>query len=309
MNQDLISIIVPVYNIEKYIVECIESIRNQSYRKLEIILIDDGSTDDSGKICDEYLQKDDRIKVVHQENQGVSVARNQGIAMCNGTYVFFIDGDDYVGKDYIKILYEKIMSQKYDVAISNAIIVQNNEEKQFNDLKQEIELTNQEVIKKLLSGRDFQTVCWGKMYKTEIVKKIKFNTKMKIAEDLDFLLKVFENCDKIILIPNYSYYYRIRNNSAVRTMSTKTFEEFKYCEGLIEQYKNTELEKYAIKHYVNVNMSYAFHYDLTDEEIARIKCNISKYKAFYSLFSDASRNEKIKYKLLRHCYKLAKKVL
>ena len=132
---------------------------------------------------------------------------------------------------------------------------------------------------------------------------------MKIAEDLDFLLKVFENSNKILLTPHHKYYYVIRNDSAVRTLSTKTFDEFNYCEEIIKKYKDTELEKYAIKHFVNVNMSYALNYDLGKDELSKVKSNIKKYKKYYSIFSDATRNEKIKYKLIMCCYKLTKRVL
>lgn len=226
-----------------------------------------------------------------------------------GKYISFVDSDDYIEEDFIETLYRKIIAGDYDVAISNAILVDDAKERRFNNLLESEELTGQEAMKKVLMGRYFQTVCWGKLYKAEIVKKVKFDTQMKIAEDLEFLLRIFESSSKIILTPFYKYYYIIRNNSMVRTISTKTFEEFQYCEKLIEQYKNTEIEKYAIKHYVNVNISYALNYDLSSDEMARIKLNMKKHRKYYTIFSDASRNEKIKYILVMYFYRFAKKVI
>lgn len=309
MEEKLISVIVPVYNGEDYLDRCIESIVNQTYKNLEIIIINDGSTDNSVKISSKWEKKDKRIKNINQKNKGVSATRNKGIDLCKGEYITFIDCDDYICNDYIETLYNEINLKKYDVVISNAIIISNGKETPFNNIKTPETLTSEIALKKMLAGRYFQTVCWGKLYKTSLIKKIRFNEKMKIAEDLDFLLRVFEKSSKVLLTNHYKYYYVIRNDSTVRTLSTKTFDEFNYCNEVIEKYKNTSLEKYAIKHYVNVNISYAFNYDLNKENLKQIKSNIKKYKKYYSIFSDASRNEKVKYKLVMYFYPLVKKVL
>ena len=112
---DLISIIVPVYNVEKYLNRCIDSIVSQTYRTLEIILVDDGSADNSGSICDKYAGKDVRIKVVHKNNGGLGFARNSGLDIATGKYVTFIDGDDYIGKTHIEEMYALIQNTKTDV--------------------------------------------------------------------------------------------------------------------------------------------------------------------------------------------------
>ena len=111
MDKDLISIIVPIYNVEKYIKKCIDSIINQTYTNLEIILVDDGSPDNCGKICDKYKEKDDRIKVIHKKNGGLSDARNAGIDIATGEYITFIDSDDYVAENYIEVLYNLCKEQ------------------------------------------------------------------------------------------------------------------------------------------------------------------------------------------------------
>lgn len=118
MDEELISIIIPVYNIEKYLPRCLETIAAQSYRNLEIILVDDGSTDKSGEICDEYVEKDKRACVIHQRNQGLWAARNNGQRIAKGNYLMFVDGDDYMDLDAITTLYQAINHVKqYDIAI------------------------------------------------------------------------------------------------------------------------------------------------------------------------------------------------
>ena len=117
MEKDKVSIIVPVYNVEKYIEKCLNSLISQSYRNIEIILIDDGSKDNSGKICDKYKKKDPRIKVIHKENAGVSEARNSGIQKATGKYLCFVDADDFVMNDYIKYLHKLIAINCSDIAV------------------------------------------------------------------------------------------------------------------------------------------------------------------------------------------------
>ena len=132
----MISIIIPIYNVEKYLEKCLDSILNQTYKNLEIILIDDGSTDNSPNICNSYCEKDKRIKIIHKNNEGVSSARNKGIELSKGKYIVFIDSDDYVSNEHIEVLYDCIISNNVDLVISNLIdisedgIILNNEEKE-----------------------------------------------------------------------------------------------------------------------------------------------------------------------------------
>lgn len=146
--EDLISIIVPIYNVEKYLHRCIDSIINQKYKKLEIILVDDGSVDKSGSICDEYVQKDNRIKVIHKQNGGLGFARNSGLEMATGKYITFIDGDDYIGDSHIEKMYMLVKKTGSDTCIAGFTKV-------YSD-RQEKHLS----------------VCSGKIYKEDITKEI-----------------------------------------------------------------------------------------------------------------------------------------
>ena len=121
--EPLISIIVPVYRVEQYLPKCLDSIMTQTYRNLEIILVDDGSPDRCGEICEAYVRKDNRILVVHQENAGLSAARNIGLEIFHGEYLMFVDSDDYLHQDAIRILYERMIADESDIAVGNAVCV------------------------------------------------------------------------------------------------------------------------------------------------------------------------------------------
>ena len=125
-NNDLISVIIPIYNVEKFLSFCIDSIVNQTYKNLEIILVDDGSTDNSGKICDEYALKDNRIKVMHKQNGGVSSARNVGLNIAKGKYIGFVDSDDYVENDMFEILHNLIIKNNVDISCCNKFVFKKN---------------------------------------------------------------------------------------------------------------------------------------------------------------------------------------
>ena len=126
--EELISVVVPVYNVEKYIDKCINSIINQTYKNLEIILVDDGSPDNCGNICDEYAKKDNRIIVIHKENGGLSDARNTGIEVSKGKYITFIDSDDYISDNYVSFLYNLIIEYKADISIGKHYVLYENGE-------------------------------------------------------------------------------------------------------------------------------------------------------------------------------------
>ena len=150
---DLISIIIPVYRVEKYLEECLNSVINQTYANLEIILIDDGSPDRCGQICDEYAKKDERIEVIHQENQGVSNARNHGIEMAKGKYITFIDSDDYLEQDYIKYLYDEITKFNADISICGTIDIDEKNNILKRSKKFEKTLNLQDAIKEMLKEK------------------------------------------------------------------------------------------------------------------------------------------------------------
>jgi len=216
MKSDLISIIVPIHNVEKYLEECIKSLINQTYQNIEIILVEDGSPDNCGKICDEYAQKDARIKVIHKENGGLSDARNCGIEVATGKYITFVDSDDYVSKYYVQKLYNAIIENDVKVSQCNLIRVEEDgkeiekvgyEENQIKDTK--------EMIKDLSREHWESIIACSKLYDIELFQKIRYPVG-KIHEDAFVTYKILYNTDKIAIVNDYLYYYRQLQNSITK---------------------------------------------------------------------------------------------
>lgn len=212
--QDLISIIVPVYNVERYLRECIESILNQTYSTFELILVDDGSTDFSYKICQEYATVDKRIKLYQKENGGLSDARNYGLNYVDGKYIVFIDSDDYVEKQFIEVLYGSIKKYSSDIATVAYRRVTDDGEI-FYDIapgKKSECWSNREALKLMLYQKIVSISAWSKMYSTEVFKDVRF-PKGKLYEDILTVPKLFLNAKKI----SYEYKpllnYRVREGS------------------------------------------------------------------------------------------------
>lgn len=212
---DLISIIVPIFNVEKYLKQCLNSIINQTYRNLEIILVDDGSPDNCGSICDEYAKQDSRIKVIHKNNGGLSSARNSGLDIANGEYISFIDSDDYVAENFIETLYKLCKDNSVEIAECGFLRFPNdNKDKQ--EEKKEIKIFNKiEKIKHLydINLATRTVVVWNKLYKRNIYKDIRF-PEGKINEDEFTTYKALYKCEKNIAITNEKlYYYRYNEES------------------------------------------------------------------------------------------------
>ena len=214
---DLVSVIVPVYKVEKYIHECINSIINQSYDNLEIILVDDGSPDNCGDICDNYALLDNRVKVIHKENGGLSDARNAGLNIAKGEYIVFVDSDDYIDVDMISILYKRIKESRADMAICNYLFVNENNVpiREKNAMLPKIDkiYTGLQILRGVTQeeGGYFVTV-WNRMYRKELWKNIRF-PKGKQHEDEYILHEICLKCSMVVGISRPLYNYRQRKGS------------------------------------------------------------------------------------------------
>ena len=216
--EEIVSIIIPVYKVEKYMNRCIESIMNQTYKKIEIILVDDGSPDNCGKLCDEYAKKDKRVVVVHKENGGLSDARNAGIDIAKGKYIAFVDSDDYVDNDYVEILYKAISEDKSDIAISSHKVMYENGTILEKATGERNILTQKETIKRILYDEGIDLSAWAKLYKKELFKTMKF-PKGRLFEDAAITCKIISLTEKVSLVSKSTYNYIIRNDS----ITTKDF--------------------------------------------------------------------------------------
>lgn len=214
----LISVIVPVYNVEKYLKRCLDSIRKQTYSNIEILLIDDGSTDQSGRICDEFAKLDSRVRVLHKNNGGLSDARNVGIEEAKGEYITFVDSDDYVDEDLIEYLYKMIERTHTEMSIcTNRLYHEKTRKFQIgaDDGKNEV-LTAHESIKRLLYGRNFWVSAWAKLYKKDLFLNIRY-PKGKLYEDTAVTYKLILKAGRVAYGRSCKYTYCVRNNSITRS--------------------------------------------------------------------------------------------
>lgn len=227
-----ITVIVPVYNVEKYLSRCVDSILNQSFTDFELILVDDGSPDRCGEICDIFAEKDKRIKVIHQNNRGLPGARNSGTKIASGIYISYIDSDDYVEKDYLQILYSLIKKHNADISIASFF--------PFDDVSSNIDST--ETV--YYSGRDavenigkqhsykFRTSC-AKLLKTQIAKMIPFPERLKSGEDFATTYKWLFMAKRVVDTNIQIYHYNRENtNSITHQFQLKNLDELKVDEML-----------------------------------------------------------------------------
>jgi glycosyltransferase involved in cell wall biosynthesis len=219
-KQPLISVIVPVYNVEKYLPECIESIKDQTYKNIEVLLIDDGSTDSSGQICDEAAKKDNRIKVIHKENQGISHTRNTGLSKCTGDYLTFIDSDDYVTNDYVEYLFNQIEKTGADLSIAAHLINCSSGNTEYKGIGEDYEflLNSKQVLEYILLDQKIDISVWGKIYRKKLFDGLQFPNGEKFEEPA-IMYKVIENADKIVCGGQAKYIYNIRPQSITTTVT------------------------------------------------------------------------------------------
>lgn len=213
----LVSIIIPIYKIERYIRPCIESVLSQTYRDLEIILIDDGSPDRCPQICDEYANKDPRVKVIHKKNSGLAEARNSGLNVCKGEYIAFVDGDDFIHKRYIEILLQACITQKSAVAIGK-----------FERVPMEIDSSKKisEILDggkiKCISGQEANyqiynenwsrmIIAWGKLFHKSLLNGFYFPD-VKLHEDEACIYKLLYSAKRVVLVDQLIYFYRYNPN-------------------------------------------------------------------------------------------------
>lgn len=243
-----ISVIVPIYNSERNLSRCIESIINQTYKEIELILINDGSRDRSGQICDLYAEKDDRIIVVHKNNSGVSDTRNEGIKLSSGKYLQFVDSDDYLDENMIEILLNVVQHGDPDMVICGYKIIDNRTGNYVltDYLQDEMNFGFERflAIYADLYLKNYLNSPWNKMYKASLIEKEKilFEPKLDLGEDLIFNLEVIKKCDKFSFIYSCPYNYVEYNHE---TLSAK------YRENLYEIIKS--LFKQVIELYTDVD--------------------------------------------------------
>ena len=212
--EELVSIIIPVYNCEQYLQRTLETVTGQSYQNLEIIYVDDGSSDGSADVIRSYMKKDQRIKLISQTNHGVSYARNAGLKAASGTLITFADADDYVDPHYVETMVTAIWEEQADIACSSFILHRPDLDIPFHDDGKKHVWNAIEAQKCLVSGEFLEPGVWAKMFRRKMISDILFHSDVKYYEDYLWALEAFCRCNKVVFLAKATYHYVLHPNSA-----------------------------------------------------------------------------------------------
>ena len=288
-----ISVIVPVYNVEQYLERCVDSIINQTYKNLEIILVNDGSTDNCGQLCDELARKDDRIRVIHKKNGGVSETRNLGIRESNGKYITFIDSDDVVSVNMIEELYSNLLRNGADISIGNVIHNYNINNVVFDDSNNNILLwNNEEALKEFLKAKITSFYPVAKLFKKNIILDLEFNVDFKLAEDAMFITEILLEKDvKVVYSFKDVYAYCHREESATTSINSNTvFDTIKAYDIILPKIER----KYPdLKRYVELRKNWA-NFEVFDKLILSSNPLFDKERKYLKNKIISSRSEILK---------------
>lgn len=228
----MISIIVPVFGAEPYLDECILSLLRQTYEDIEIILVDDGSLDASGKICDQYAALDPRVRVIHKKSSGPSDARNAGLAMARGEYIGFMDSDDFISCDMFAFMKDLLEKNNADIAICGHVkTLPRGRSLPHNPSKKVIVMNSEKAIQKMLQFGYYESFVWNKLFRREILDGITFPSG-HLYEDLYTTYKMLDRAEKIVYSKEIKYYYRQRSGSIIHT--TFNAKYFDYVQASAE---------------------------------------------------------------------------
>lgn len=294
--EPVISIIIPIYNAEKYIEKCVDCIQKQSYQNLEIILVEDGSPDNCGHICDLLAAKDNRIKVIHKENKGAASARNAGLDAAAGKYIAFVDADDYILENYIMTLYLLLTENEAQVSICDFEIVDEHANRIYIDELHEEKNRDADTAIKVLSGKDIiledlqghweHVAPWGKLFKAELFQNVRFPNWVR-HEDESVFIQVFEQVDKVLVCKDKLYYY-VQHEGSLMNRAYSEIDRSTYLtmwRERLEYYtnqnpKNARLLVPVQQAYVSWAILYLTQYadEMTKEQQDELKQEIKKYR-------------------------------
>lgn len=271
-----VSMIVPVYQVEKYIAQCIESVLNQTFNDFELILIDDGSSDNSGVICDSYAAKDKRIKVTHTKNSGAATARNIGLQNATGQYITFLDGDDYLAENMLERLLNEIEGSEYDIVVSDFLNILPDEKENFILHLKEDTVSGREVLEHLKNEKNYGvwTIVWNKIFKREVLENLRFPDG-KYFEDEFFSDMFYLNSNKIHIIPDALCYHRVLSNSTMNTQKSENYldliDAFQERLKIYFEYNYSEDESFKVLIYLLDPFTRCAQAKFTGENLKRVQ--------------------------------------
>ena len=315
METEKVSIIMSAYNIEKYLAKGVESVINQTYKNIEILLIDDGSTDSTAKICDDFAKKDNRVKVVHKTNGGVSSAWNAGLDNATGDYIAFVDGDDWVDKDYIQELYNALKKYDADISVCDYYRVTDGALYSSNNASFDKFVPAGEVYNLFFCKKRWNHNSWGKLYKKHIFKDLRYDVTCRVAEDLDLICSILDKVEKGIATTSQKlYYYVVRDGSVTTSFSEKRFDRIKVARRVFDNYPYKTEPSYR---YVSVHLFYAYCRLFMQMYKAKDKRYIKKfnelfnedYKKFYKYLSTKQKFYAFIFRHFRLLYILKQKIV
>ena len=292
----MISVIVPVYNVEEYLEECLESIKQQTFTDIEVILVNDGSTDGSMEICERFCQKDSRFKLINQENQGQSVARNRGVKESVGKFIMFVDSDDVINKNLLEVL---LPYMKTEVDIVECRMTRKKEEFYLNKTSKIVFKGNaKEAILNCIEIKEVKFCPVTKLYRREIVEKVPF-LEGYIYEDVFTGINYLKHMRKIVVVDYIGYYYRVRPNSTMtKSYTEKDLDIFKVGNQLIDSFKDDE----DMLPYIGYFMFYIGHGHYLKDGINKMNIYADLYEDFIrkaAFIAKQSKEVVRKYRLLR----------
>lgn len=297
----LVSIIVPVYNVEKYLERCIESLKAQIYKRIEIVLVDDGSTDACPSLCDFYGEQNERITVIHQKNGGLAAARNTGINNAKGKYITFVDSDDYVTKFYVENLVSAIKKENSDLSISMFVNVIDGEEKKkhegTNHLMNYRLKDNKGCLKDMLYQRGIETSAPGKLFIRSKIGGLRF-PEGKLYEDIMFTTAMISRSEKVAIIDNIDYLYYQRSGSIqYQNFNKQKMDCIWHSREMIKYVSKRfpDLEKAAYVRYFGglCNIIFQIPDDAYEEERLLIWNDIKKYRGLVLFDKNARKKSKV----------------
>ena len=319
--EDLISVIVPVYKVEKYLNKCIDSIINQTYKNLEIILVDDGSPDNCPQICDEYAKRDNRIKVIHKENGGLSDTRNVGIHVAKGKYIGFVDSDDWIALEFYEKLYKLLKKHNAEIAVCD--FTRTNNENLLVNNKNTIEImySQEEYLKRYfkIGCQNTEYYAWNKLYKRNLISDNQY-PKGLTSEDVVGTYKAILKSNKIVKTSEKLYFYRYNSESITGKFSEKDLDLIPIWNQIIEITKNNnskymwmaELNRYRIDYTLLMRMAINLEYEEIKEKYSlEYKKNLEDLKKHKKILlkSKIPFSRKITIILICTNYKIFVKIL
>ena len=301
-----ISVVVPVYKVEQYLTFCVQSIFAQTFSDWELILVDDGSPDRCGEMCDALAEKDERVRVIHKENGGLADARNAGTALARGDYITYIDSDDWVAPQLLERLLEHAQKEQADVVICNMVKADSEQQMFPNSGGQARAFSGPEAMEEMLYQTSFDTNAWGKLFRLELAKRFPY-PKGRLYEDLFTIYKMLFSVRKVVYLPQALYAYRINQDSIMnRKFDARNLDELDAADE-IEQFVVENCPEYlpAAKARKFSSYSQVFRWmgaaSPTDTQMERVREKIWTYLKGYRVGMATDRRARMKNRVAALC--------